>query len=64
MSKLAIVWIVLQVKNALRKKLDFSQGFWWSFLKENETFLAYTCMTFSDIKYDNITSKVAEVGVP
>lgn len=36
MSELPIVWIVLQVKNAFRKKLDFSQSFWRSFLKEEE----------------------------
>lgn len=30
MSELPIVWIVLQVKKACRKKLELSQGFWRS----------------------------------
>lgn len=36
MSELPIVWIVVQVKCALRKKLDFSQSIWRSFLKDEE----------------------------
>lgn len=34
MSELPIVWIVLQVKGAFRKKLNFSQSVWRSFLKK------------------------------
>lgn len=36
MSEFPIVWIVLQVKNAFRKILDFSQSFWRSFLKDED----------------------------
>lgn len=36
MSELPIVWIVLHVKSAFRKKLDFSQSVWRSFLKEED----------------------------
>lgn len=36
MSGFPVVWIVLQVKNAFRKKLDFSQSLWRSFLKDED----------------------------
>lgn len=36
MSGFPVVWIVLQFKNAFRKKLDFSQSLWRSFLKDEE----------------------------
>ena len=39
MSGFPVVWIVLQVKNAFRKKLDFSQSLWRSFLKDEEVTL-------------------------
>lgn len=34
MSQLPVVWIILVFKNAFGKKLNFSQDFWWSFLRE------------------------------
>ena len=45
MSGFPVVWIVLQVKNAFRKKLDFSQSLWRSFLEDEEVTLDIILLT-------------------
>ena len=72
MSGFPVVWIVLQVKNAFRKKLDFSQSLWRSFLKDEEVTLDIILLarrwdkiiTMTSLRYCTFTPQVTFIGLP